>query len=151
MPPFPMRSGQLHKHSANTPSQYLPRALYSSKVRSTRKRAMLYKRHHPGAIQNPMCATGCSEPQARTVAEYLAPLNSPVVEAPNECGTVMSHRDSIELIRKLGTKFVPELKRPEVPMPFRGFSQQDYADKMLAEYRQAASPSRSGQPAILQH
>ena len=87
-----------------------------------------------------------ANPQARTVAEYLAPLNSPVVEAPNECGTVMSHRDSIELIRKLGTKFVPELKRPEVPMPFWGFSQQDYADKMLAEYRQLAVPEDQVNP-----
>ena len=75
-----------------------------------------------------------ANPQARTVAEYLAPLNSPVIEAPNECGTVMSHRDSIELIR------------PEVPMPFRGFSQQDYADKMLAEYRQAAVPADQVNP-----
>ena len=29
-------------------------------------------------------------------------------------------------------KMTPELKSPEVPMPFNGFSQQDYAQKMIA-------------------
>lgn len=74
--------------------------------------------------------------KATTIDEFLAPLNSPVVDEPNECGTLMSHRDSIELIRELGAKFVPELKRPQVPMPFSGLSQQAYADKLLAEYQQ---------------
>jgi glycerophosphoryl diester phosphodiesterase len=85
--------------------------------------------------------TLCARPditntQATTIEEFLAPLASPVVSQPNECGTVMSHRDSIKLIRELGAKFIPELKRPEVPMPFRGLTQTDYADKLLAEYRQ---------------
>ena len=63
--------------------------------------------------------TLCARPdvknsQATSVAEFLAPLDSPVIDQPNQCGTVMSHRDSIELIRDLGTAFTPELKRPEV-------------------------------------
>ena len=84
--------------------------------------------------------------QATTIDEYLAPLNSPVVSAPNECGTVMSHRDSIKLIRGLDRKFVPELKRPEVPMPFRGLTQTDFADKMLAEYQQSGIPASQVHP-----
>ncbi|MDG1134164.1 MAG: glycerophosphodiester phosphodiesterase family protein [Pseudomonadales bacterium] len=74
-------------------------------------------------------------PQANTVAEYLAPLQSPVVDSPMSCGTVVSHKESIALIDELGRKFTPELKRPEVPMPFApGFDQHAYADKMLLEY-----------------
>ena len=91
--------------------------------------------------------TLCARPdvknsQATSVDEFLAPLDSPVIDQPNQCGTVMSHRDSIELIRDLGTAFTPELKRPEVPMPFNGLSQQDYAKKLLTEYQQAGIPTK---------
>ena len=89
--------------------------------------------------------TLCARPdvknsQATSVDDFLAPLDSPVIDQPNQCGMVMSHRDSIELIRDLGAAFTPELKRPEVPMPFNGFSQQDYAKKLLIEYQQAEVP-----------
>ena len=73
--------------------------------------------------------------QASSIDEYLIPLKSPVVDSPLDCGTVVSHKESIVLIDQLGRKFTPELKRPEVAMPFApGFDQNAYADKMLAEY-----------------
>ena len=95
--------------------------------------------------------TLCARPdvknsQAANIDEYLAPLDSPVIDQPNQCGTVMSHRDSIELIRDLGAAFIPELKRPEVAMPFKGFSQQDYANKLLTEYQQAGIPANRVYP-----
>ena len=95
--------------------------------------------------------TLCARPdvknsQATSVDEFLAPLDSPVIDQPNQCGIVMSHRDSIELIRDLGAAFTPELKRPEVPMPFNGFSQQDYAKKLLTEYQQAGVPTNQVYP-----
>lgn len=75
---------------------------------------------------------------AKTVSEFLAPLVSPVIEEPMSCGTLITHAESIELIDSLGRNFTPELKRPEVPMPFaEGFTQTVYADKMLAQYRDA--------------
>jgi glycerophosphoryl diester phosphodiesterase len=52
-------------------------------------------------------------------------------------GTVMTHAQSIELIQSLGAKFTPELKTPSVDMPFDGFTQEDYAQKMIDEYKAA--------------
>lgn len=59
-------------------------------------------------------------------------------------GTLMTHKESIELIGGLGRKFTPELKSPEVPMPYSnskfgitGFTQHDYAAKMINDYKAA--------------
>lgn len=55
-------------------------------------------------------------------------------------GTVMTHKESILLIRSLGAKFTPELKSPSVEMPFDGFTQEQYAQKMIDEYKEAGVP-----------
>ncbi|WP_333713344.1 glycerophosphodiester phosphodiesterase family protein [Yoonia sp.] len=55
--------------------------------------------------------------------------------------TMMTHAESIELFRSLGAKFTPELKSPSVEMPFNGFSQQDYAQKLVDEYKAAGVPA----------
>ncbi|MBB4303823.1 glycerophosphoryl diester phosphodiesterase [Rhodobium orientis] len=52
-------------------------------------------------------------------------------------GTVMTHAESIALFKELGVKFTPELKSPSVEMPFDGLSQEDYAQKMIDEYKAA--------------
>ncbi|MEQ9491022.1 MAG: glycerophosphodiester phosphodiesterase family protein [Alphaproteobacteria bacterium] len=57
-----------------------------------------------------------------------------------QAGTLMTHAESIDLIRSLGAKFTPELKSPTVEMPFNGFTQQDYAQKLIDDYRQAGIP-----------
>jgi glycerophosphoryl diester phosphodiesterase len=57
-----------------------------------------------------------------------------------EGGTLMTHAESIALIKSLGGKFTPELKTPSVEMPFDGFSQDDYAQKMIDEYKAAGVP-----------
>ncbi|MEM1343574.1 MAG: glycerophosphodiester phosphodiesterase family protein [Pseudomonadota bacterium] len=54
-----------------------------------------------------------------------------------EPATIMTHAESIELFKSLGAKFTPELKTPSVEMPFNGFSQQDYAQKLVDEYKAA--------------
>ena len=42
----------------------------------------------------------------------------------------MTHAESIALIKSLGAKFTPELKAPEVPMPFDGdYTQEKYASR----------------------
>ncbi|WP_103764715.1 glycerophosphodiester phosphodiesterase family protein [Roseovarius confluentis] len=56
-------------------------------------------------------------------------------------GTLMTHAESIALFRDLGAKFTPELKSPAVEMPHDGFSQQDYAQKMIDEYKAAGVPA----------
>lgn len=85
-----------------------------------------------------------SNKKAKTLDEFLVPLMSDVVPSPLACGRLVTHAESIELINTLGRKFIPELKRPEVAMPFaEGFDQAAYADKMLAEYRSAGiAPKR---------
>ncbi|WP_342077716.1 glycerophosphodiester phosphodiesterase family protein [Yoonia sp. SS1-5] len=58
-----------------------------------------------------------------------------------EPATIMTHAESIELFRALGAKFTPELKTPSVEMPFNGFTQQDYAQKLVDEYKAAGIPA----------
>ncbi|KIN60824.1 Glycerophosphoryl diester phosphodiesterase [Sulfitobacter noctilucae] len=53
----------------------------------------------------------------------------------------MTHAESIELFKSLGTKFTPELKSASVEMPHNGFSQADYAQKMVDEYKAANIPA----------
>jgi len=50
-------------------------------------------------------------------------------------GTLMTHQESIVLFQKLGVKMTPELKEAVVSMPFNGFTQADYAQKILNEYK----------------
>ena len=57
--------------------------------------------------------------------------------------TLMTHAESIALFDSLGADFTPELKSPSVEMPFDGFSQHDYAQKLVDEYKAAGiDPSR---------
>jgi glycerophosphoryl diester phosphodiesterase len=82
------------------------------------------------------------DPRARTPQEFLggtANFRTDLYAGPTS-GTLLTHKESIELFKSLGTKMTPELKVPEVPMPFNGFSQQDYAQKMIDEYKEAHVP-----------
>ncbi len=58
-----------------------------------------------------------------------------------EGGTLMTHAESIALFKSLGAKFTPELKSPAVEMPHDGFSQEDYAQKLIDEYKAAGIPA----------
>ncbi|MDO9074477.1 MAG: glycerophosphodiester phosphodiesterase family protein [Rubrivivax sp.] len=89
-----------------------------------------------------------ANPNARTVAEYLAGtanFRTDLYSGPTS-GTLMTHKESIELFKRLGVKMTPELKSPAVAMPFDGFSQQAYAQKMIDEYKQAGVPARDVWP-----
>ena len=85
--------------------------------------------------------------QAKTVAEYLdgtASWRTDLYAA--SAGTLMTHAESIRLFRRLGVKFTPELKAPVVAMPHRGFSQEDYAQKLIDEYKAAGVPPQDVWP-----
>ena len=85
---------------------------------------------------------------ARTVAEYLAgtaSFRTDLYSGPSS-GTLLTHKESIELFKRLGVKMTPELKSPSVTMPFDGFSQQAYAQKIIDEYKQAGVPARDVWP-----
>lgn len=78
-------------------------------------------------------------PAARTPEQYLggtANWRTDLYSGPTS-GTLMTHAESIELFKRLGVKMTPELKSPSVAMPFDGFSQQAYAQKMIDEYKAA--------------
>jgi len=78
-------------------------------------------------------------PKALTPQEYVAgtPSWRTDLYAGPTSGTLMSHQESIALFKRLGVKMTPELKEATVAMPFEGFSQQQYAQKMLDEYKLA--------------
>lgn len=82
-------------------------------------------------------------PRARTAQEFqggTAIWRTDLYSGPTS-GTLMTHQESIALFRRLGVKMTPELKSPSVSMPFDGFSQEQYAQKMLDEYKAAGVPA----------
>jgi glycerophosphoryl diester phosphodiesterase len=82
------------------------------------------------------------DPRARTAEQFVADGIEPPGpgQAGAATGTLMTHAESIALFRQLGVRMVPELKRPVVQMPFEGMSQQDFAQRLVDEYRAAGVP-----------
>ncbi|MEM8701272.1 MAG: glycerophosphodiester phosphodiesterase family protein [Pseudomonadota bacterium] len=78
---------------------------------------------------------------AETVEDYLKGTADWRTELYGHTGTLMTHAESISLFKDLGVKFTPELKAPKVAMPFDGFSQSDYAQKLIDDYKAAGVPA----------
>ena len=78
---------------------------------------------------------------ATTAEEYLGGTADWRTDLYVDNTTLMTHAESIEIFRELGAKFTPELKSPSVEMPFNGFSQEDYAQKLVDEYKAAGVPA----------
>lgn len=75
---------------------------------------------------------------ATTVEDYMNGTANWRTDLYSQTGTLMSHADSIALFKKLGTKMTPELKAPQVEMPFDGdYTQEAYAQQMIDEYAAA--------------
>jgi len=75
------------------------------------------------------------DPMATTPEEYVGGTADWRTDLYASRGTLMTHRESIELFKSLGAKFTPELKTPLVDMPFEGeYSQRDYARQMIQDY-----------------
>lgn len=82
-------------------------------------------------------------PKATTAQEFMdgtAKWRTDLYSGPTS-GTLMTHQESIALFKKLGVKMTPELKSASVAMPFEGFSQAQYAQKMVDEYKAANVPA----------
>lgn len=74
-------------------------------------------------------------PKATTPEEYQAGTPNWRTDLYAGKGTLLSHAESIQLFKKLGVKFTPELKSASVPMPYQGtYTQADYAQQMIDEY-----------------
>ena len=79
-----------------------------------------------------------SNPYATDVEEYLGGTANYRTDLYSTCGTVLSHKESIELFKKLGVKMTPELKSPSVKMPYEGvYTQEQYAQQMIDDYKAA--------------
>jgi glycerophosphoryl diester phosphodiesterase len=78
---------------------------------------------------------------ANSVDEYVDGTAKWSTDLYSTKGTLMTHAESIELIKSLGSKFTPELKSPSVEMPFEGYTQKIYAQAMIDEYKQAGIPA----------
>jgi len=79
---------------------------------------------------------------ARTKQEYMQGTPNWRTDLYSANGTVMTHKQSIALFKQLGVKMTPELKTPQVEMPFDGFTQQAYTTKLISEYEQAGVPAK---------
>lgn len=76
--------------------------------------------------------------KAKTVEEFLSTVPRHKTELYSGPATLMTHSESIQLFKSLGVKMVPELKKPQVKMPFDGdYTQQKYAQALVDEYNEA--------------
>ena len=80
---------------------------------------------------------------ASTVEEYMDATANFRTDLYSDTGTLMTHKESIELFKEMNVKMTPELKSPSVEMPFDGFSQEDYASKMISEYEEAGVDAKN--------
>jgi glycerophosphoryl diester phosphodiesterase len=81
-------------------------------------------------------------PDAKTAEEYQNGTLRWRTDLYANSGTLMTHDESIALIKSLGAKFTPELKAAEVPMPFGGdYTQEKYATQMLQAYKTSGIPA----------
>ncbi|UYV39293.1 glycerophosphodiester phosphodiesterase family protein [Rhodobacteraceae bacterium D3-12] len=78
---------------------------------------------------------------ATDVAGYMDATAGWRTDLYASAGTLMTHAESIKLMKELGVKFTPELKSPSVEMPFNGFTQEAYAQKMIDDYKAAGVPA----------
>ena len=76
--------------------------------------------------------------KAKTVDEYVNGTAGWRTDLYSTSGTVLSHAESIELLKSLDVKFIPELKSPSVDMPYMGeYTQAMYAQHLIDEYKNA--------------
>ena len=75
---------------------------------------------------------------AKDIQSYMAGTPSWRTELYSEAGgTLLTHQESIALFKQFGGKFTPELKEAVVPMPYLGFTQEQYAQALINDYKKA--------------
>lgn len=83
---------------------------------------------------------------AQSAEDYLNGTAPWRTELYGLTGTLLTHAESIALFKDLGAKFTPELKAPKVAMPYEGFSQANYAQKLIDDYKAAGIPPEDVYP-----
>ncbi|KAF2014757.1 PLC-like phosphodiesterase [Aaosphaeria arxii CBS 175.79] len=76
-------------------------------------------------------------PNGTTIAEYMdgTPPFRTDLYSDSVCGTLATHDEFLELIDGWGLKFTSELKTPEVKMPFNNYTQAQFAQDLVNEYK----------------
>jgi glycerophosphoryl diester phosphodiesterase len=90
---------------------------------------------------------------ATTVDDFLRGTPPFRTDLYSSCGTLMTHQDHIAMVDGLGLhlQFSPELKAPEVAMPFQGsYTQEQYAQQLIDEYKAAGINPRRVWPQSFQ-
>ncbi|HEY8941256.1 MAG TPA: glycerophosphodiester phosphodiesterase family protein [Cellvibrio sp.] len=85
-------------------------------------------------------------PKATTPAAYLQGTANWRTDLYASKGTLLTHAESIQLFKKLGVKMTPELKSASVAMPFNGYTQAQYAQQLIDEYKAAGVKARDVWP-----
>jgi glycerophosphoryl diester phosphodiesterase len=87
-----------------------------------------------------------SNPRAKTPQEFQGGTPNWRTDLYSTGGTLLTHKESIDLIKSLGSKFTPELKagNPNAKLSVNDVfgSQAAYAQKMIDEYKQAHIPPK---------
>ncbi|MCG9545998.1 glycerophosphodiester phosphodiesterase [Vibrio sp. Isolate33] len=78
-----------------------------------------------------------ANPKATTVEEYMNGTPGWRTDLYSQSGTLMTHAESAALFKEHGVKVTPELKSAAAEMPFNGFSQEMYAQKLVDELKEA--------------
>lgn len=88
-----------------------------------------------------------ADKNATTIEGYLGGTADWRTDLYTGSGTLLTHKESIKLFKKLGAKMTPELKSPSVEMPYEGdYTQEDYAQQMINEYKEMGVPARKVWP-----
>ncbi|SDA09246.1 glycerophosphoryl diester phosphodiesterase [Methylobacterium sp. UNC378MF] len=92
-----------------------------------------------------------ADPDATSVSAYMNATPRWRTDLYAGTGTLMSHKEYIALVKEMGRKFTPELKAPQVAMPFQGTYTQDmYAQQLIDEYKAAGIPASDVYPQSFQ-
>lgn len=77
-------------------------------------------------------------PLAQSAADYVMGTPGWRTDLYSQCSKPLTHRQSIDFFQQNGVRMTPELKQPEVAMPFNGqYHQRDYAQQLVDEYKAA--------------
>lgn len=88
-----------------------------------------------------------ADARATTVESYINATPAWHTDLYSEPGTLLTHKESIELFQALNVKMTPELKSPAVDMPYQGnYTQADYAQQMINDYKHAGVSPRKVLP-----
>ncbi|GGW67341.1 glycerophosphodiester phosphodiesterase family protein [Alishewanella tabrizica] len=77
-------------------------------------------------------------PAAITVADYVNGSPDWRTTLYAQCAAPLTHQESVALFQAHGVMMTPELKAPEVSMPYQGsYTQEHYAQQLINEYKAA--------------